>query len=286
MKIRSILALLDGGAGTESAARAAISVGQAFNAHVEFLRIESTLPAAVTMADGIAGSAALSASWHQPSTERTAHAKAIFDELCAGAELDIVEPDGPVKENGATFSWRMIFGHENPEVAYRGRTVDLIVMARADEDNGGVDSATLEAALFDSGKPVLIVGGDSPLHCNGRLAIAWDGSREAAHSVGLAIPLLESARSVTVLTVERQNDSVNFQPLRQYMRRHAIECEPIAVNRRNRGIAEALQDEISERDLDLMIMGAYGHNAIGEFIFGGVTRDMLQASQVPLFLAH
>jgi len=287
VSIQSVLTLVDGGAHTDCALRAAIAVGTAFDAHVEVLRIESPFePLVSALPDGGNGAALLAEDWEREVGTRTASAKSCFDNLCSGAGLAVVEPDAPPTQNGATFAWRLVAGHENPELARRGRLVDLVVMARADEDEGGVDSAALEAALFDTGRPVLIVGEGNELNCRGRLAIAWDGSREAAHSVGLALPVLQSADDVVVLRVVDGDGEDDTEALRHYLKRHGIGAEAVLVRRGERPIAEALRDEVASRGIDMVVMGAYGHSAISEFFFGGVTRDMLKAFQVPLFLAH
>jgi len=286
MKIQSVLTLLDGGDGMENAMHAAIAIGNTFDAHVEFLRIESPFEPLVDSSEGLSNTPYLTEAWKAATAARTARARASFDHICKDDELRLIAPDEPPETDGATFSWRLISGHENPEMARRGRTVDLIVMARADDVDGGIDSATLEAALFDTGRPVLIAGADKPLRCDGALAIAWDGSREAAHSVGLALPLLEVADSVTAFTVTDMGAEDVSSSLWLYLQRHGIHCENVLLSRDKHDIGQTLQDEISARGVDMVIMGAYGHSAIGEYFFGGVTRSMLKVAKFPLFLAH
>lgn len=286
MTIQSALAVLDGGSGTEDAMRAAVAIGLAFEAHVECLRIEIPIEPLPISSDGMGGAAVIIDRLEAVNEERTARASAVFTQVCAEADLRVVDSDAAHDGSGATFAWRLVTGHENPEIAQRGRTVDLVVMARSPEDEGGADSAVLEAALFDTGRPVLIAGQGRPPKIAGHVAIAWDGSREAAHSVGLAMPLLVAARSVSAMTVGRAVTTDGAWPISQYLGRHGVACAEITVEASGGSVAEALKEEMAARAVDLAVMGAYGRSAIGEFFFGGATRDMLTTSPLPLFLAH
>jgi nucleotide-binding universal stress UspA family protein len=186
----------------------------------------------------------------------------------------------------SSFAWRLVSGHDNPEIARRGRLVDLIVLGRPDAGDGGVDSAALEAALFDTGRPVLIAG-DRGLAIDGAaVAIAWDGSREASRSLSAALPILESAGRVAVVSVGDGAGGNGLDDLAVYLRGHGVDPEIRAVARGERSVADALGRELQAFGADVTIMGAYGHSVIGEFLFGGVTRDMLKDPGQALFLAH
>jgi len=287
MNIHSILALIDGGNGSEAAMRAAIRVGLDFSAHVEVLHVEAPAPAMLPVITGdLSSTASMLDRLKEESDQRKANAKAVFDSHCRDHGLNVIDHDVRQEPEGATFSWHLISGHGNPELARRGRLVDLIIIARAEEADGGVDSAILEAALFDTGRPVLIAGkGDD----NGNIehiAIAWDGSREAAHSIGFAMPFLRTAKEVTIMSVVDGNTISDSDRLQTYLRRHGIESQSVLVQRTGRTVARALHDEVAARNIDMIVMGAYGHSAMGEFFFGGVTRDMLKTADLPLVLAH
>ncbi len=284
MNIRSILALIDGGPNSRCALKAAIRVGQAFNAHVEVLHVEQPVNPIVPMLPAAGIDTVIDALEHE-TKQRTAKANALFQELCIDAGVSVIDPEDSRTE-GCTFSWRLVSGHDNPELARRGRLCDLVVMARADETDGGVDSAILEAALFDTGRPVLIAGEQKSDYQHGRCAIAWDGSREAAQSIGSALPFLAQAGEVVILSVIDEAPATDASGLLNYLQRHEIAGKAVTVKRSGRSIADALKSEIDTRHIDLVIMGAYGHSPIEEFLFGGVTRDMLMEDQIPLLLAH
>ncbi len=288
MTIRSLLALVDGGATSENAIKAAVTTGLAFGAHVEILHVETPVNPympVLSAGDGMAASMQLVDDMAADGRKRSEFANALFQTHCIDAGLTIVEP-GLERGAGASFAWNLVTGHDNPELARRGRVFDMIVMARPDDSDGGVDSAALEAALFDTGRPVLIAGQSAPEPKNAHVAVAWDGSREASRSVGAALPFLKLAGRITTISVNDAPGDLGLPDLGLYLSSHGIATEMRPIARNERSVAEALHQEISDMKADLTVMGAYGHSIISEFLFGGVTRDMLKDQQLPLFLAH
>jgi len=289
MGIRTILTVLDGGPRGELAIAAAIAMGNAVSAHVEILHVEPMIETALPVIGESAGAVAavrIMQTAEEDIRRRAECAEALFHKHCIEPGLQIIDADSVPPKDQASFSWRLVSGHDNPEIARRGRFSDLIVMARANEIDGGADSALLEAALFDSGRPVFVAG-DSPVNVDGeRIIVAWDGSREAAHSLGLAIPLLTRAGSVHVLSIGDDETVVDPDPLVRYLSSHGITAEAETIERQGRKIAKVLLEEAGSRNAGLLIMGAYGHSAFSEYLFGGVTRTVLEQATIPVFMAH
>jgi nucleotide-binding universal stress UspA family protein len=288
MTIRSVLALIDGGSTSEQALKAAIQVGLAFDAHVEVLHVEPPLtPLVPVMPEGVSGVSAvqLADDIETDVRMRSEHAKTLFDRLCTSAGLKVIDPEEE-RYAIASFAWRLVNGHDNPELARRGRLVDLIVMGRPDAADGGVDSAALEAALFDTARPVLIAG-NAELEINdAHMVIAWDGSREVARSLGAALPFLKLAKTVEIISVNDNHTQPDLKGLQTFLCGHGVETNTHVIGKEDRTIAETLHHQLLSQKVGLSIMGAYGHSVIGEFLFGGVTRDMLKDQHLPLFLAH
>jgi len=291
MKIGSVLAFVDGGKGSEKVMRTAIAVGNFFSAYVEILHIERPagpdIPV-VSEGGGVIAAAEIFEALQREETDRSKSAENLFQELFVDAGLTVVDA-GAVVETGASsgsFAWNLVSGHDNRELAYRGRLFDLIIMAKAEEQDGGVDSAGLEAALFDTGRPVLIAS-DMVIDLSGaQVAIAWDGSREAARSVGLALPFIEAAGRVSVLSVGEEDEAKGAEDLSRYLARHGVKNECRSLKNNCGSIAGRLIKETRDHQVGLLIMGAYGHSAFKEYLFGGVTREMLETGELPLLLAH
>ena len=148
-----------------------------------------------------------------------------------------------------------------------------------------------ELIVFGSGRPVLILpkrGSDRGFALN-TVVIAWDGSRPAARAVADALPLLERAKEVRVLTVLNEKELTSELPaaeLAKYLERHGIIAKSDCVDAAGRRIGEILNSYLTSDHADLLVMGAYGHSRLREFILGGATRSMLLKPPLPVLLSH
>ena len=182
------------------------------------------------------------------------------------------------------------YASEAPDLLVReARLRDLVILSAVPEDYNYRWYA--ESIIFGSGRAVLIlppqVAHEFTLD---RIVVAWDGSRSASRAVADALPLLEQAREVQVLTVLKEKELSSESPAReltQYLKRRGIDARRLdCIDAAGRTIGEVLTSELLIRQADLLIMGAYGHSVIREFILGGATLSMLSSPPVPLFLSH
>jgi len=150
----------------------------------------------------------------------------------------------------------------------------------------------LEAALFDSGRPVLVL----PHGCHppeagafGTVVVAWDNTTAAARAVVDALPILRLAKSVRIVTVTHEKTiALEPSPLEivSYLAVHGIRAAYDAVDADGRAAATTIIDYLGRRAGDLLVMGGYGHSRLREFILGGTTKHMLTHPPVPLFMSH
>lgn len=178
-----------------------------------------------------------------------------------------------------------------PEVAaglfaQRARTFDCsLLMPMASSD----DQATVaEAVLFGSGGPAwLFPMGEVTSHL-ASAAIAWDGSRAAARAVRDALPILSVVKHVTILcaTDDKPVEPTTVGAVQDFLRHHEITAEAHLFNRSERAIGEALQQAALDRGAGLLVMGAYGHSRIREFVLGGATRTVLADRRMPILMSH
>ena len=148
-----------------------------------------------------------------------------------------------------------------------------------------------ESIVFGSGRPVLLL----PQRSRARelvldtVVIAWDGSRPAARAVADALPFLERAKTVRVLTVLNEKELSSESPaaeLSRYLERRGIDATPDCIDAAGRRIGEILSSYLTSHQADLLVMGAYGHSRVREFILGGATRSMLSNPPLPILLSH
>ncbi len=172
------------------------------------------------------------------------------------------------------------------------RFADLAILPRPYGPTG-MDCAVdaVETTLFDAKLPVLII----PPECKTwtapkRVVLGWNESQESLNAARAAIPIL-SGTDITYVTVidppthgAQRSDPGGF--ISQMLSRHGIRCEVDVMAKSLPRIADVLLRQVADRDADMLVMGAYGRNRWSEAMFGGATRNILEQSSVPVFLAH
>jgi nucleotide-binding universal stress UspA family protein len=149
----------------------------------------------------------------------------------------------------------------------------------------------LEAIIFGSGKPTLVLP-ECPSASSFQLKtvlVAWDFSRAAARAVADAIPLLERAKHVRIVTVmgEKPVDSKHSaEELAKNLSRHGLEVELDRIESKGRTIGETIESHAKSCDADMLVMGAYGHSRFREFVLGGATRSLLAEPPLPILFSH
>jgi nucleotide-binding universal stress UspA family protein len=148
-----------------------------------------------------------------------------------------------------------------------------------------------EAVIFGSGRATLIL----PQNPRSRpfeletVAVAWDFSRAASRAVSDALPLLEKAKRVRVVTVLHEKNLDNkhsAEELSKNLSRHGIDVVLDRVDARGRPIGVVLEAYVISHEVDLLVMGAYGHSRLREFVLGGATKSLLSKPPLPIFLSH
>ncbi|MBR0697840.1 universal stress protein [Bradyrhizobium lablabi] len=147
-----------------------------------------------------------------------------------------------------------------------------------------------EAIIFGSGRPILVLPESRSKPFELRTAVvAWDFSRAAARAVADAIPLLERARNVRIVTVENEKtfgSKHSTEALATNLARHGIEIVVERIDAAGRPIHEVLEAAASSCAADFLVMGAYGHSRLREFILGGATRSLLSKPPLPILFSH
>jgi nucleotide-binding universal stress UspA family protein len=148
-----------------------------------------------------------------------------------------------------------------------------------------------EAVIFGSGRPVLVLP-EAPRARPfelGTVAVAWDFSRAAARAISDAMPLLEKARKVRVVTVTNEKKLDNkhsAEALAKNLARHGIDVVLDKVDANGRRIGEVLEAYTVSHQVDVLVMGAYGHARWREFILGGATKSLLSKPPLPILFSH
>lgn len=179
-----------------------------------------------------------------------------------------------------------------PLVAHRARFCDLVVQARPyGAGRSATDEAVVESAMFDGQAPVLIMpDGMVQPPAFERVVVAWNQSPEAMAAIRRALPLLKRASVIDITIIDppahgpERSDPGGL--VSQWLSRHDVRAEVSVLARTLPRVSDVLARHLRDRDADLLVMGAYGHSRFREAILGGATRDMLENTPVPVFMAR
>jgi nucleotide-binding universal stress UspA family protein len=178
-------------------------------------------------------------------------------------------------------------------VLMSARHADITIFTRLDvDDDRHFRRDLIETVMFQSGRPVLIAPPDWKRKIDFKnVVVAWNASRESARAVGDAAPILEAADSVTIVTVDQTPSTLGpgeapGADIAAHLAHRGVKVEVRNVDGMGRSEADCLLDVARAVDADLIVLGAYGHSRMREFVFGGVTKSLLETSDRPLFMSH
>ncbi|MBN8919572.1 MAG: universal stress protein [Rhizobiales bacterium] len=169
------------------------------------------------------------------------------------------------------------------------RRFDISVVIQADQETVPAEEMVAEAALFQSGRPVIVVPYvHTGVYKVDRVLVCWDAGRAAARAIGDALPVLRQAGQVEVVMVlgeEGKHDSIPGADIGNHLARHGINVEVKRIVAKGH-VQETLLSHAADMSADLVVMGGYGHSRLREFILGGVTRGMMRAMTLPCLMSH
>jgi nucleotide-binding universal stress UspA family protein len=213
---------------------------------------------------------------------RSDHAKAAFQDACKRHALAVREE--PSDDAGVSISWKEVETLFN-ETLYDARHYDVVVMARDDE----LSPERIKSVLMRSGRPLLLAP-PKPVAAIGRkVAIAWKAGPEAARALTAASSILPRAERVDILCASESaagDDRVSAEYLAKQLRWHGVQAQVHVDYENSRPSSGRIRQMAYDCDADLLVMGAYGHSRMQEFVFGGCTRDILSDCAVPVLMLH
>lgn len=290
MSIRTILVSLDGTETTSVTLETAFLLVRRLGIHATVLHVRTDpLAAAVPpIGEGVTARTAdnIAIASEREADERAGRARALFEDSCRRHGIAIVGPDA--YSDVAAASWMEKLGRKDKVMGRMGRVHDLIVVGRPTHPDDIASSMTIYA-LFDTGRPVLVVPPTMPATVGERIAIAWDGSPECARAVGGATAFMPQASMVTVLTAETIRTPASVVPeLATYLRRHGVATETHVIDhlgKRELG-GPALLAAAKGTDADLVVMGAHRSEGLRKLALGKATREVLETTGIPVLMSH
>jgi len=200
-----------------------------------------------------------------------------------------------MKNSEVTHEWRLDESRYDETVADSiiayARTADLVIVSRAPE-NGWIDDVP-ERVTIECGRPVLVLPQEGEFeHLGSNVTVAWKPSKEATRAVFDALPLLQKAKHVQLLSIREHQDSGersnadSISELAANLQRHGIEARTDVAPRGQSSVGDSLVEFVNSGGQDLLVMGIYGHSRFRELLLGGASRGVLQHMTIPVLFSH
>ncbi len=287
--MKNILVPVELHSSIESVLHTSVLLARRFGGHIEGMPLGPDLPDLVAFDMPVSWTVTDQNAWREMADEAHRRFETYMMEnavpLRAGAASG-QHASTHAPTHAPTHSWAGEQSFGDSQAASYARVSDVTVLGRPGAERGDARMATAEAALFESGRPVLLAP-PAPVDTLGEtIVISWNQSTETARAVAFAMPLLLKAKKVTVLTIE--NFMVEGPPgdlLAERLANHGINVE--AITRPNaRSAGEAVLEQAGKLGCDLLIKGAYTQSRLRQMIFGGATAHILSRSRMPVFMAN
>jgi nucleotide-binding universal stress UspA family protein len=263
-----------------STLRTALILGRMFDSYVEGFSLR--VPISTTFAISEAGAVPIPAL-EQKLAETEKRSRALFENFM---QKNSVQRGGNTK--AVSSDWFENAPGGDQFVGTHGRVFDVIVLGKPGRHSTGPRMSTLEAALFETGRPVLIAPPSPTSQMGTNVLIAWNCSTEQARVTSFAMPILKRAKRVTVLTVEggAAVPGPTGEKLCRSLQLNDVPATPLTISLNGRMTGEAILAHAKSLGCDLLIKGAYTQSRLRQMIFGGTTRYILNNSEVPVLMAH
>jgi hypothetical protein len=291
---RTVLALLSGTHSDNSVLENSLRLVRPANGHIECLRAVPDPAAAITQATQSEMGAWMNlldrvAAIEEEGKRRTNNAEANLARFREKEKIrNASEPDAA---GDVSVAWRAETGDEFEQITKLARYHDAVVLAGGADRPGGLAEEVIGAIVIGAGRPVLLVPEHAVKRPTGNIAIAWKDTAEAARALTAAMPLLETARHLNVLSVNESDrhacECINCSDaVMKYLAWHGFKAKAHFLIPEGRSPADVVLETAHHQGADVLVMGGYGHSRVREFIFGGFTRRVLKGADVPVFLFH
>lgn len=288
--IRTILVPASGSDTDAGVFATALALAQPLAAHLQFFHLhlapgEAALHAPhVDFARGPAITEAL-ATLRRQGNSLAANALARCRKFCDAHEVRF--QDGPGTEQAVSASWVQEEYDAVTRLMFHARHNDAVVLGRT-RNRDFLPGGLIETLLVGCGRPVIIAPDTPPRSMNGTIVVGWKETAAAARAVTAALPLLERARRVILLSISEDGAASRaaLEDLSVQLRWHGITAEVCVEIEQSGRATVQLQQAVARAGADLLVIGGFGHGPLREHLFGGVTRTLIDAAALPVFLLH
>ena len=290
MAIKTILVPMQMEAAATDALEPAFVLGDRLNAHVMGLHVRQrpTLAAPTGYEPlAVAYIRENSDEFVKEHNRRSEALRAEFQAACEEHSVRVILPEEHLHNKAVSASWRDEEGNLPYDIALAARVADLTVLPGSGESASSAEFSLAEEVLFQSARPVMVIPNEGLRKFPETIVVGWDGSREASRAMKEALPILQLARNVVVLTVGEPRFTLpDAERAATYLSMHDVNATFDQVSPVKEKAERVFYEAARDKNADLLVIGAYSHNRWRETILGGFTRHMLRHADIPVFLAH
>jgi nucleotide-binding universal stress UspA family protein len=281
MSMKTILVPMENHDDMQSALETALLLGRRCNSYIEGFTLRWSINE--VMVGDVMGGVSLE-TYRDDIAEEAKKAKQIFETFMQKHDV----PRAAETTESLSFGWLDDAPEGEGFIGSYGRVFDVIVMKRRDARSGPIHDRAIESGLFESGRPILLAPPSPPQQIATNVLIAWNCSTEQARAIALAMPLLQKADRITILTVIGGTGvpGPSAEQLIRYLHRNGIIAKPMRVELDGRNTGEAILATAQSLGCDLLIKGAYTQSRLRQWIFGGATQHVLGNAALPVLLAN
>jgi nucleotide-binding universal stress UspA family protein len=281
MGMKTILVPIENHDAMQSALETALLLGRRCDSYIEGFALRWAINE--FMVGDVVGGMPLE-TYRQDIAEEAKKARQIFETFMQKHNV----PRSTETTESLSFGWLDDVSEGESFIGSYGRVFDVIVMNRRDAKWSPLHERAIESGLFESGRPILLSPPSPPRQIATNVLIAWNCSTEQARAIALAMPLLQKADRITVLTVTGGTGvpGPSAEQLIRYLQRNGIIAAPMKVELDGRNTGEAILAAAQSIGCDLLIKGAYTQSRLRQWIFGGATQHVLANAALPVMLAN
>jgi nucleotide-binding universal stress UspA family protein len=278
MAYKTILVHSDAGPKVAPRLSLAVELAQRFNARLVGVHVRPPFNAPV-FADGTLPMDSLFTAYETAANADQAAAEAAFNKAIKGTQLST--------------EWRVVEGYADEELVIQARYADLLVLGQADpEAETPAPPALAESIVLATGRPAIVVPHIGvTARPGGTVMLCWNASRESARAASDALPFLKAAKKVIVLLVDPKTSAAGHgaEPgadVATWLARHGVDVTVQRDVAADSDVGGVILSRAADHDVDLIVMGLYGHSRLREMVLGGASRTLLSTMTVPVLMAH
>ena len=257
----------------------ALLFARRFDSYVEGMPLGPDLPDLVAFDMPVSWTAADQNTWRELAEESQQR----FTDFMTAEHV----PAHQASAHNLSWGWAGEAAFGDSHVSSYARIFDVTVLGRPGDERGDARMATAEAALFESGRPILLAPPTAPTVLADTVVIAWNQSIETSRATAFAMPILQKARRVVVLSVtEHKINGPTGEQLAHNLRANGVAAEAVEHSAKGRSHGDAILESAASVGGDLLVKGAYTQSRLRQMIFGGATSLILSKATLPVFMSN